>query len=367
METENLKVLTLDSIPTLKELIGSGGGLDVNLLTAYAASPTANDAYDANYINTKLDSRNLVLAGAKQPTSPGSNTYIIRIGTNAGGSFGAGTYNQAAVAIGREATAEAIGYSGSPLASSVAIGAYAKAETGGVVLGGNATVYTFATNGIAIGNNAKITGYGASQSANYNTVVGSAATITAGSGGGVNYSVALGSYSTTKRSGCVSIGDGSNNLNYGTRYLTNVKAGTQDTDATNVAQVNSVTTGDVLYASSEAETAITLTASVSQYEKLEIIGSWTMPYTGATTPLQIITFWHTNDQDNSHTFQLQATDLDSVNNQKVEVVETWSITSPTTIEMVGGAKVSGSLTDQVIEELETPELIITKVIGIKTL
>lgn len=139
------------------------------------------------------------------------------------------------------------------------------------------------------------------------------------------------------------------------------------TDAPNMAQVRSATVGDVLYSGTGAEATITLTSPVSQYEKVEIIGSWAMPHTDVATPLQVIGHWHLNDQDNSRTFQLRAVDVDPTTNQKTEVVETWSFTGSTTLQMVSGAQISGELTDQVMETLETPQIVITKVIGIKAI
>lgn len=139
------------------------------------------------------------------------------------------------------------------------------------------------------------------------------------------------------------------------------------TDTPNLAQVRSATVGDVLYSGTGAEATITLASPVSQYEKVEIIGSWTMPHTDVATPLQVIGHWHLNDQDNSRTFQLRAVDVDPATSQKTEVVETWSFTGSTTLQMVSGAQIAGELTDQVMEALEAPQIIITKVIGIKAI
>lgn len=274
----NVKVLTLDSIPTLKQLIG-GGGSDVNLLSNYTATVGSNDVYNASYVNGRL--------------------------------------NSSTIAIGQFSSAQGT--------QSMAIGFDAQIVAGEL--------------GVALG----------TQSSCRNS-----------------FSVALGFNSETHRTKEVSIGAG-NSSPYATRYLANVTAGELPTDAVNLAQVRGATVGDVLYASPDVASTITLATPVSQYEKVEIIGSWSMPYTETTTPLQVIGHWHLNDQDNSRTFQLRAVDLDPANNQKTEVVETWSFTGSTTLEMISGAVISGDLTGQTIETVDTPSIIITKVIGIKAL
>lgn len=334
---DNVKVLTLGSIATLKELVGGEGG--VNLLTEYTVSPESGSVYDAVYINSKLNDTAVVLGeGATQPETSASRKLAVVIGKDASAQLASGQIGTYSVVIGYNASA------------TVSTGN----NYSGIAIGGNSTASGY---GIAIGGYAKALSSGA-------VAIGTSAQAKGNS-------IALGDNAAntpTRNVAEVSIGNPDGTLGVAkTRFLANVTAGTLDTDATNLKQVRDAVIGDVLYTSTEAESTITLSTPVSQYEKVEVIGSWTMPYTELNTPLQIIGNWHINDQDDSRAFQLRAVDMDPTNTERTEVVETWQFTNATTLELASGTQISGTLTDPTIEAMDTPNIIITKVIGIKAI
>ncbi|NZA26907.1 YadA-like family protein, partial [Luteimonas sp. SJ-92] len=135
------------------------------------------------------------------------------------------------VAVGANATANSsngIAVGGNAYAhgpNDTAIGGNARVEAdGSTAVGANATVTAAATNAVAMGE-------GASVSAASGTAIGQGASATA------EGAVALGQGSVADRADAVSVGSAGNE-----RQVTNVAAGTSDTDAANVAQVRSTAT-----------------------------------------------------------------------------------------------------------------------------
>lgn len=336
------------------------GGVSVQELELTAATPNTDEAggqaglmsaFQATQLQTLAESG----GGGKLYSEYGTNTdggltqaFVseqlngtgIALGTNAGKQ---GSFYDSALRIGLNTYLDSTSqFAGSP----VLLGANARTA------GATSATQQGSYNGVAIG---------AASHVSYNGVAIGYSAIA-----NQSHSVALGDGSRADRSNAVSIGYGTGATTYpATRLLTNVSAAQMGTDATNLAQVRSATVGDVLYASAEPSSTITLSSSVAAYEKVEIIGSWVMPHNPASTPLQLTTHWHLNDQDNSRTFQLRAMDVDTENMEKTEVVDTWTITNSTTIDLLSNAQISGSLTDPTIEHSTTPYITITKVIGIK--
>ena len=151
-------------------------------------------------------------------------------------------------------------YSGSSTTDAISQqGAYLQVHgtNDGIKIGGNTEAATSSATGVAIGGGAYSTG-------NYSVAIGNKATVTGigtvvvgGSQYGVqtthNYAVALGYRSRAGRHSEVSIGDGSNNADYGKRYLANVKDGVRDDDACTVGQLNTAIAGVSLSTISQAD------------------------------------------------------------------------------------------------------------------
>ena len=181
--------------------------------------------------------------------------------------FGAESFNEFSVSVGRSSKA---GY------NSVAIGDMAKAsKSSAVAVGGSANAEgefsaALGANTIAKGIVSNAFGYEANATGNFSTAIGSYSTakeenslaLGVASQANINNSVALGSFSVANRDsgvagfdfeknvtstkdnhiwtsklGAVSVGDADKKL---TRQITNVAAGTKDTDAVNVAQLKSL-------------------------------------------------------------------------------------------------------------------------------
>lgn len=234
MENETLKVLTLDSLATIKQLIGGGGGGSTNLLSNYTKTPQATDAYNATYINSRLDGQHVIMglnpSNGSQSIVSGSQPSVALVGIAAGDIYG-----------------------------------------GCIAIGASNTAYAAGSN-IAIGNNA------AADSGHYNISIGMNAWCSTQN---TDNSIALGSHSTITRSNELSIGG--ENLTGNTRYLANVKAGELDTDAVNLKQMedyvtahaggSSGDTGTVLYTgTTNAPSAITLLSPLSQFKKVKFYG-----------------------------------------------------------------------------------------------
>lgn len=334
------------------QISGGGGGGDVEVLEEWGTSTTAT--LSQNFLSTTLNAQTLAL---------GLNSSIS-------------TLTAPAVALGynNKITATSgvtVGYN-NQISANYGIGYGAGIRVGGqygTAVGGSA--YANAANSVAVGYHAQIPDSVAQRS----VAIGASASC------GSRECVALGYLAGEAASnlrGCVSLGASSSasrdyevavgneeSLEY--RFIGCVEDGEHDHDAVNVEQLREHTIGDVLYASAEPSSSITLSTSISQYEKVEIIGSWNMPHSAAATPLQIIGFWHLNDQDNSRTFQLQAIDIDTANAERTEVVDTWNFTNPVTLGLLSNAMVSGNLTDPTVESSDTPYITITKVIGFKAI
>lgn len=135
---DNLKVLTLDSIATLKGLIGTGGS-NVTLLDEYTATASlpAGSTYSASYLNGRLDAAKLALgkeaAVGNGGTAIGAYSYVAdntqstAIGNSAQANSTATDYSNTAIGTGTNATKS----------STVAIGHQAVTSRDGEVSIGN--------------------------------------------------------------------------------------------------------------------------------------------------------------------------------------------------------------------------------------
>lgn len=358
----------------------AGGGSSNILYSEYGTN--TDGALTQAFVSEKLNGDAILLGSQATAVNIGNGAESVTIGTYAtsqgnnsiaiGGAAKAGvngvSIGQSAGLPGTTNATTAIGSNTSTggtqaLAlgfNSKATGAYSIAMGGGEATATNS--FSIGTESISKTANAIAFGAGAMVEGNNGIAFGSNTYIRPSN---IN-SVAIGRNSITYRSSEVSIGSGGGNAP-ATRYLGNVTAGELDTDAVNVKQLRTCTIGDVLYASTEAASSITLSTPVSQYEKIEVLGMWNMPYTASTTPLQITAFWHINDQDNSKTFQIAAIDIDAENSEKTEVIDTWSFTNATTLDLLSNGMISGTLTEPTMESNTTPYITITKVIGIKAL
>lgn len=178
-----------------------GGGSDVNLLSAYTASPAESDVYDASYVNGRLDN-SIVKIGLGIPSSSSG----IAIGYNAWAT-------SEGISIGKFTNPTSNNYMG----ESVQIGYNSSANPGNYV-----------DSCVAIGKTSTAIGAGS-------VALGVATKATVGS-----YGVALGAYAVTSRPSEVSFG-ATAPVHPGapsTRYLANVTAGELDTDAVNMSQLN---------------------------------------------------------------------------------------------------------------------------------
>ncbi|WP_226470600.1 YadA family autotransporter adhesin, partial [Luteimonas panaciterrae] len=139
------------------------------------------------------------------------STGAIAVGSNAKASA------DGSVAVGRNA------YAHGPRDTAVGDGATVGAD-GSTAVGAGASVAPVATNAVALGAGSRV-------SAASGTAVGQGAVVTA------KGAVAIGQGSVADRTGTVSVGSKG-----GERQIVNVAAGTQDTDAANVAQLRSTAT-----------------------------------------------------------------------------------------------------------------------------
>lgn len=180
-------------------LSATGGGSDVNLLTAYTASPEATDVYDASYINKKLTNY-WVAIGSDVVVYTNKNSQLGGVGIGKGARSGS-----RAVAIGISAVADT---TGGHTGHSVAIGYEANA----------------------------IQDYN-----DYNIAIGAYSSSKTPIAPGGAYNVALGAYSQSSftRVGEVSVGGYTGTISTvpKTRFLANVTAGELPTDAVNLQQM----------------------------------------------------------------------------------------------------------------------------------
>lgn len=339
---DNVKVLTLDSIPTLKQLIGNGGEAPT-IYNGFTNDPEG--VMSASFWNSLFNSApygNLILGGRPNPLDGVSNSARGGIALDPSGASLNGNYS---VSIGK-----------SPINN----GSY------GIAIGAETTVHghseynpTTQGAGMAIGPYAKTTTATANNKPIYPVALGFGSVASARS------EVSIGNPNVQSPDLWSSIAPARNGT--ATRYVANVTAGELDTDATNVAQVREAVIGDVLYTGTEAVSEITLSASVAQYEQVELIGTWTLPYQPDLAPLQVIVHWQNNDQDQARVLELHAHDMDVAAMEKAEVTDIWQFTAPTTLSLVSSISMEGSATDPTIESHDTPLITITKVIGRKAI
>jgi len=159
----------------------------------------------------------------------------------------------------------AVGSNASASTDSLAFGAGATAANGGTAIGQNS--YTINNGGLALGQNASVTGAGSLALG-----LNSKATVSG--------AVALGQDSVADRDNSVSVGSQG-----AERQITNVAAGTQGTDAVNLNQLNSATSGIArkAYSGIAAATALTMIPDVDANKTLSIgIGGGTFQGYAAT-------------------------------------------------------------------------------------
>lgn len=271
--------------------IEGGGGSNVELIDTYTEAPTDTQAYDAKYVNSRLDDIDVEIGDGASTTgldtsSEPTNVYsdiAIGKGAKANNTLHSGTNDMyySAIAIGANATADNSG-SGSGWGS-IAIGSNAKASYDSVIIGtyanganknncvaigrgastgnsGTAIGYgakVASTNGIAIGSSANSgsvgavtvgaesttgTGFGVSIGYSINNGPYSERAVVVGSNGFVannsDFSAIIGAYGYTNRANELSIGHGGYfSSGPATRFIANVTAGEKDTDAVNVKQM----------------------------------------------------------------------------------------------------------------------------------
>ena len=264
-----------------------------NMATAFGARTTASSNYATAFgLNNTASNQaatafgNLSIASGVFATAFGQNTEASGKGATA---FGIGTadekvtasgegataFGSKTVAAGNYSTAFGVGskaYGNNSLAALGGVTGTADAGAQGAVAIGEGALaqnsYTYAIgqnasvtvdNGVAFGNSASVTAEGG-------VALGSSSTANVASGV-AGYDPATGKASTdTTRTwkstmGAVSVGDGSN-----TRQIINVAAGTEDTDAVNVAQLKQVASA----AAGAAENARTHYYSVN--DKVPFLG-----------------------------------------------------------------------------------------------
>lgn len=189
------------------------------------------------FLSDKLNGRSIFLgSGATSPYYSDDNSfYPVVIG--AGSTVNNQNSFQTSVIVGPEITSYgqndivigmgSIGNNAIIIGNgSNGYGTYTENQLFGTIIGNNSKSY--ANSSIALGDGVTIDGASYSSDA-----LGNASGVTSSP-----YSVALGDRSkVVNRSGTVSIGDGSSDTDYGTRYLANVRAGELDTDAVNVKQM----------------------------------------------------------------------------------------------------------------------------------
>ena len=274
---------------------GNGATATGDRATAYGAGTTASAV-------------NAVAVGSSVSVTEGTTTTEVATKADAA--------NATALGAGAQATATdstAVGtLSEAKAAEAIAIGAKAKSESAAsVAIGQNAQVGAAATQGLALGQNATVSTVGGVALG-----TGSVASVASGvSGIGVD-GEAEGTTRTntyaklhnnadnalTSGQGAVAIGGTSNNTPF-TRQITGLAAGTNDTDAVNVAQLKSVNlafkgnagTGDVrlydqrLTVESDNTNLLTVTASDKKLTLTPKTTSLTVDSTAGSTTLGKVT------------------------------------------------------------------------------
>src|SRR5471030_217800 len=176
-----------------------------------------------------LAGASIAMAGDPVKLGTGATVNVadgVAIGTDAevDADFGANAGKTGGVAIGNEAystgSGVSIGQNSSAGSDSMAMGDSASATYGGTAIGQNAR--SFAAQSVALGQNASAGGQGS---------------LALGADTNAQYSnsTAIGQGATTDRAESVSVGSATIK-----RQITNVAAGTQDTDATNVSQLKAL-------------------------------------------------------------------------------------------------------------------------------
>ena len=254
-------------------------------------------------------------AKASETGAVAIGSTIVKEGTTKASTEATGA-NATALGAGAQATAmdsTAVGtLSEAKAAEAIAVGAKAKSESAAsVAIGQNANASTAATQGVAVGQNASVTVAGGVA-----VGAGSVASVASGvSGIGVDGeaegTARVNTYAKlhdnadnalTSGQGAVSVGGTLNNTPF-TRQITGVAAGTNDTDAVNVAQLKSVNlafkgntgTGDVrlhdqrLTVESDNTNLLTVTASDKKLTITPKTTSLTIDSTAGSTTLGKVT------------------------------------------------------------------------------
>ncbi|RUL66761.1 hypothetical protein EKH79_02815 [Dyella dinghuensis] len=172
--------------------------------------------------------------GTDDASAGGQNSVAVGASASASAerSVAVGQGATASLSEGRVAGANIPGYAGTPI-TNTAIGANTQASTGGTALGDSAQATGLASAAVgayanSTGDFGTAVGFGAQATGSSSTALGVNAQATA------NNSVALGVSSVADRANTVSVGSAGKE-----RQITNVAAGTEDTDAVNVAQLKS--------------------------------------------------------------------------------------------------------------------------------
>jgi hypothetical protein len=208
-------------------LASSGGTLSIMTLSALTAL-AAMFPMQAFAAASSSSLPNAELTSTSLAASPDS--YVAVNGMNDGTDRASAAAAPGAIAIGSSAVAT-VGAGGG--IDQIAIGRGAQAGTpgwtGAIALGG---VSTASNDGIAIGE-------GASAGADGAVAMGRGAVASASN------AIALGKYSTASANNAVALGQGTvanraNTVDVGSRQIANVAAGTQNTDAVNLAQIKAM-------------------------------------------------------------------------------------------------------------------------------
>lgn len=187
---------------------GGGGGVSTILYDEYTDEPAEGSAYSATYTNSQLDSEKVRI---------GSGTYANGFTTSDRGVL--------------------IGYNVKAIQGNAAV---KPTRLLGVAIGSNSGLIgegaTTNLVGVAIGDNSQA--FGASTALGGSSKANRSKSIAIGYSAKSDYarSIALGAYAETTREDEVSIGGPT--AAYTTRYLANVTAGVNDTDAVNMTQLN---------------------------------------------------------------------------------------------------------------------------------
>ncbi|AQT51966.1 MULTISPECIES: ESPR-type extended signal peptide-containing protein [Burkholderia cepacia complex] len=202
---------------------GTSGSLDT---AGMCQAPVSSKGTRSIGTMAALDDAYIKVNGSTASSATTLNSIAIGNGAIAGSG---GTTNTSQVAIGNAANAQGL--------STVSIGSSSSANGDGAVAFGRASNAN-GTHATALGNQSSAQAQGAA-------AVGDAATVAAGAtnsvaigtqanvGANVTNSVALGAGSTATRNNAVSVGSTTQ-----TRQITNLAAGTQNTDAVNLGQMN---------------------------------------------------------------------------------------------------------------------------------